>query len=193
MVFIGATLVTAGIFSCSNDEVNKSPLENTEQKSNLQHKDDGPIEIGKITGREDDAEFTIDIEKFKTEILKYDLLAEIESVEIDATYLTIIGKDKEDFSLISFQAELLKDGAVLYFPNIENVPIETFSTHTCRGNNCSSCAFIKDAKNKITGCECKTGRGQCNHTISEGEDTLIDKIKKWVDMVIKAFKIVKSF
>lgn len=37
--------------------------------------------------------------------------------------------------------------------------------HSCSGDPCSSCSFVRDGSDKITGCKCG-GSGKCNHTIT---------------------------
>ncbi|MDQ8015306.1 MAG: hypothetical protein REI96_22860 [Flavobacterium nitrogenifigens] len=190
-----AALVTVGLYACSNDEANKPHQENIEQISNLQNKEDGSFEIGTVD-KNGIPQFSIDKEKFASEILKDDLLAEIESIEIDDTYLTIIGKDKKDFSLVYFQAKLTKDGSTLYFPNPENSDLmTTFNTNTCAGSNCTGCTFKKQ-DGKIVGCDCSgTGDssgdkvGYCNHSVTD--EGLSVKIRKWVEVVLKALDFLK--
>lgn len=190
-----AALVTVGLYACSNDEANKPHEENIEQTSNLQNKEDGSFEIGTVD-KNGIPQFSIDKEKFAIEILKDDLLAEIESIEIDDTYLTIIGKDKKDFSLVAFQAKLINDGSTLYFPNPNTSDLTTFSADTCAGTNCSSCAFTRKNGDKgaITGCNCGSKidpekPGGCNHTTTS--DSLSDKVKKWVDMLVAVLGLFK--
>lgn len=40
--------------------------------------------------------------------------------------------------------------------------------HTCHGESCESCDFIKNGDGDITGCDCTQPTGWCNHTISNG-------------------------
>lgn len=45
-------------------------------------------------------------------------------------------------------------------------------THTCAGDNCSSCEFVKDENGNITGCDCASVGGSCNHTVSTKDPSL---------------------
>src|SRR5690554_3474136 len=113
----GAALITVGLFSCSNEETNNSQHENTEQNfgtqntitssSSIPPREDG-IPVGIITGG-DTANFAYNPTDVINGILTQadPVFIEIESIEIDDTYLTIIGKDGDDFSLLAFQAELI--------------------------------------------------------------------------------------
>lgn len=192
---LSVAFLVVGLYACSNDETNNSQQENTEQKSNLQSREEGNTKIGKITNHESgDAVFTIDTERFKNTILEYDLVAEIESIEIDDTYLTIIGKDTEDFSLIAFQAKLIKDGNYLYFPDPETpeLPITTFATHECDGNGCSSCSFVYEIKpngkkGKITGCDCND-TGSCDHKVTDKDQS--DKNKETFKSILEILKSI---
>ncbi len=192
---LGAGLLITGLFACSSEE-NTNIVEEDIKSINQQNKGIDDFKVGKINS-DSTVEFTIDVELLKSEILKYDIVAEIENVEINNTYLTVIGKDIEDFSLVYFQAKLIKDGNSLYFPNPENSDLmTTFNSNTCAGSNCTGCSFQKDDKGKITGCNCSgTGDpsggkvGYCNHTVTD--EGVQSKIQKWLDLFIKALGLVK--
>lgn len=163
---LGAGLLITGLFACSNDESNNPKQENEEQKSILQSKSLSNIKIGEIVNGEVRPLFKS--EDFKTEFLKSNLLAEVEDVELNENYLTIIGKDKNDFSLVAIQVELTKDGSDLFFPSIEP-PMQVLETHKCAGSNCSKCSFIRDKNDKIQGCKCgENVKGKsCNHSVED--------------------------
>jgi hypothetical protein len=38
-------------------------------------------------------------------------------------------------------------------------------SHECNGNPCSSCSFVEGSNGEITGCQCNTLGGHCNHKI----------------------------
>lgn len=120
-------------------------------------------------------------EQLEIDLVQEGVFAEVESIEIGKNRLTVIGKDTNDFSLMAFQGELIKEGNELYFPNPNNpeLPNTTFAKHSCVGASCSSCSFLRSGNggifSKITGCQCESG-GTCNHTVSAQDplDTVID-------------------
>jgi len=83
----------------------------------------------------------------------------------EAAFITIIGHKSND--AVAFQAELDIRGTEIYFTPTEE-PVQTMAKHTCTGHGCSSCKFIRTGlfNLKITGCECKTGDGNCDHTVT---------------------------
>lgn len=185
----GAVLVAAGLFACSNDEANNTQKDNTEQRSILQGKSTEDV---LIASNNDDGTLTLlfDKDQFKEDLLNQGIFSEVESIEIGENRLTIIGKSTDDFSLMAFQTELIKEGNDLYFPDPNNseLPNTTFAKHSCAGASCSSCSFIRSGGifSKITGCECNTTGGSCNHTVSS-QDTL-DTV---IDIAIKVLGIFK--
>ena len=191
---LSAALVTIGLFACSSDETNNKQENSYQNALNIQSKTETDYKIAEITTN-NEAKFTINIERFKSLLISQKMFAEIESIEIDTDYLTIIGKDINDFSLVAFQAKLIKNGNNLYFPAITNPSPQTFFADTCAGTNCSSCSFIKN-NGKITGCNCgakiDTDKpGGCNHTTTQ--DGVWDKIKKWLDIIKNTLEILKRF
>lgn len=183
----GAVLVTAGLYACSNDEANNTQKDNTEQTFIIQGKSDGDA----LIARDDsDGNLTLlfDEDEFKEDLLNQGIFSEVESIEVGEDLLTIIGKSTDDFSLIAFQTELIREGNDLYFPDPNNseLPSTTFSEHICTGSSCSSCNFTRSGgpHSKITGCLCNSGGGTCNHTVST-KDTL-DKV---LDIAVKILGI----
>lgn len=175
----GAVLVTAGLYACSNDEANNTQKDNTEQTSIIQGKSTGDALIAR-----DDSDGTLtllfDQDEFKEDLVNQGIFAEVESIEVGEDLLTIIGKSADDFSLTAFQTELIREGNALYFPDPNNsdLPNTTFSKHNCTGASCSSCSFTRSggSLSKITGCQCNTAGGACNHTVSAQDtlDTILD-------------------
>lgn len=51
-------------------------------------------------------------------------------------------------------------------PNTENFSLLA-EINTCTGDGYSSCSFTKETDGKITGCECRSGSGSCNHSVSD--------------------------
>lgn len=201
----GAILIVVGLFSCDNDEVNNPQREETQttmtttsiENDSIPLRDDG-FPIGFMEG--DTPEFIINPTDLLNEILVQgtDIFVEVESVEINGEYLTVIGKDAEDLSALAFQAELIfDDNGFIYFPDPDIVPIEVFATHKCDGQNCTGCSFKEDENEKIIGCNC-AGKGDssqpggyCNH--SSTEMTGWDKAKVIIDAVATAVKVIVPF
>ena len=175
---LSAGLLTVGLYACSNDDRDNSRQE-SEQLQNTVFSAETNIKIGRIEKGKVKAFFNP--EDFKREFLKYDLLEEIESVELSENYLTIIGKDKQDFSLVALQVKLEKVGSDLYFPSFEDAT-QVLTTNKCSGNSCSSCDFTRNEKKEITGCKCDS-TGTCNHTkTDEGNDGL-DTAEKVISII----------
>lgn len=187
----GAVLVTAGLYACSNDEANNTQKDNTEQTSIIQGKSTGDALIAR-----DDSDGTLtllfDQDEFKEDLVNQGIFAEVESIEVGEDRLTIIGKSADDFSLMAFQTELIREGNALYFPDPNNsdLPNTTFASHSCTGSSCSSCSFTRSGNggifSKITGCQCNTAGGACNHSVSS-KDTL-DLV---IDIAVKILGIFK--
>lgn len=125
------------------------------------------------------------------------MFAEIESVEINENYLTIIGKDVDSFNLVAFQAKFTKIGSDVLLPNAEYSPLFA-QTHECEGAPCSSCAFTF-AGTQIVGCKCgdnSNGTG-CNHKIIDdgnGSSDITDKLKTKIwDTLLKVAEIIAKF
>lgn len=196
-----AALFTVGLFSCSNEETNNPQQENAEQSlsskntvtNSIPPREDG-IPIGIIT-----EDGTVNFAYNPTDVINgilaqaNPIFIEIESIEIDDTYLTIIGKDEVDFSLLAFQAELINDGEFLYYPDPDIAPITVFSTDTCAGVNCTSCSVIKLDK-KVNGCNCG-GKGDpdqpggyCNHSTTEVSGG--EKAKQISEIIANIIKVL---
>ncbi len=166
-------LLIAGLLACNNDELNNSSLKNIDETTNLKNREDGNIEIAEI--RDGSLFFLIDLNILKTELLSTEVFAEITNIELTENYLTVIGKDVDDFSLVAYETTLNKIDSKIYFPSLAD-PITTFAEHSCKGNNCSECDFTRFSDGKIKGCECKSfewGGGKCDHT-----KTSTDPVKK---------------
>jgi len=198
---LASIALTFSFLSCSNDESTQSSQDQQNQTSAFSvGNETGDLLIGKVINGTD-AEFTIDVREFETEFLKHGIFAEIESVEIGDEYLTIIGKDINDYSLLAFQAELIRDASDnLYYPDVESASNTTFATHKCDGVNCTGCEYKrKDDKKrgKIIGCNCSGGAGSsgsdsyCNHSTSKGDT--VDDAKKIADLVATVIKVITAF
>jgi len=197
---LAIAFITIGLYSCSNEETHHSNQGDSEQMSNLQSKSVGDVLIANTDGTNVNPQ--IDLYEFESKLISASIFEEIESIVIDSkldpitngheSYLTIIGKKHGDFSLTAFQAELVKDGSNLYFPNPETpgLPITTFAEHTCAGKGCGSCAFVrKDNKKngKITGCTCgDDDGGSCDHTVKDTDTS--DKVKDVAKTVLEILK-----
>lgn len=196
----GAALITVGLFSCSNEETNSPQQENTEQNlrfnntvnSSIPPREDG-IPVGIIT-EDGTATFAYNPTDVINGILAQanPIFVEIESIGINDTHLTIIGKDGDDFSLLGFQAELINDGGFLYYPEPDIAPITVFATHSCAGVNCTGCSFNENNKGSIIGCNC-SGKGDdnqpggyCNHSTTQA--TGADKTKQISEIVANIMK-----
>lgn len=201
VVLVGIALIVLSVSSCINDEEVVIKQQNESQGNQTQslsvNSERDSLRIGTIT-KEGNVVFTIDINELENKFLDEagEFFEEIESIEIEETYLTIIGKDIRDYSLLAFQAELTKDGSDLYFPDVESASNTTFATNTCSGVNCTGCSFTrtKGNKGKITGCNCSGGAGDgnqasyCNHSTSQ-PDT-IDQAKKIADILTSIIKLI---
>lgn len=129
-----------------------------------------------------------------------DFFSEIESIKIDygvdnilnkkEAYLTIIGKDPNDFTALAFQAELFVIDDDLYIGNPNTQP-QTFAKHSCKGTNCRSCLFKRAGflNLKVVGCLPCTKpnntdkESACDHSLNGGATAL--EISKEVISVIK--------
>lgn len=189
---ISAILVTAGLYSCNNEEVNNPQQENTEQNPNLQSRSDGDV----LIAYDDEGTINLLFDKndFEASLTSEEIFAEVENIEIEEDILTIIGKKSGDFSLIAFQAELIRDGNNLYFPDpeIPELPITTFATHECNGSGCSSCSFVYEIKSngkngKIIGCDCND-TGSCDHKITDKDQA--DKNKDTAKTILEILKSI---
>ncbi|MDQ8015125.1 MAG: hypothetical protein REI96_21950 [Flavobacterium nitrogenifigens] len=199
---IGATLVTVGIFACSNDELN-SPIHN-ELSNTLSAKSTQEIEktvIGNIKTGIATPLYNKDL--LKTNLISKGLFAEIESIDLDYGYdsennqhvafFTIIGKNASNFSLEAFQAELIVDGNILIMPDptTPDLPVTTFAKHSCNGKNCRKCSFERTGflGLRIVGCNpCgavnEPGKpGGCDHNLGGGATT-IEIVKELKDTVL---------
>lgn len=56
------------------------------------------------------------------------------------------------------------EASFLYFQSSD--PVE--ETHSCEGDPCESCQFVRDDDGNITGCDCSYLGGHCNHTVTSG-------------------------
>ena len=192
---LGAALLALGLYSCNNDESKDLKTQNTELLNNpVQARlTGGYFKFGEIVN----GKFVslVDLNAIKTEMLNEGLFSEIESVEINENYLTIIGKDVDSFNLVAFQAKFTKIGSDVLLQNSEYSPLVA-QTHSCAGNGCSSCAFIEDDKGKKIGCECKAGGGTCDHSVTDdGKNPDITdkpKTKIW-DTLLKVAEIIAKF
>jgi len=192
---LGAALLALGLYSCNNDESKDLNSQNTESmNSSAQARPTGGyFKFGEIVN----GKFVslVDLNAIKSEMLTIGVFAEIESVEINENYLTIIGKDVDSFNLIAFQAKFTKIGSDVLLPNAAYSPLFA-ETHSCAGNGCSSCAFIKDENGKTIGCDCKAGGGTCNHSVTDdGKNPDITdkpKTKIW-DTLLKVAEIIAKF
>lgn len=72
------------------------------------------------------------------------------AVPIHATF--DIHQDINEIDIANKPHELIKEG----------------DKHTCLGESCESCGFIRNDDGDITGCDCSHQLGWCNHTISNG-------------------------
>lgn len=192
---IGAIFLTASLFACSNDEVNKTVQENVNMHLSAKTNENiKPTAIGLI-------ESEIAVTLFNKEILTKklisgDLFVEIESIDLDygfdsendehVAYLTIIGKNSNDFSLEAFQAKLVKEGDLLIIQDPIAQPT-LFAKHSCAGSPCTSCSFTRTGflNLKITGCACNQDKegATCNHSINGGTTTL-EIVKTVVDTAL---------
>jgi hypothetical protein len=88
--------------------------------------------------------------------------AKLDSVMFSGTqYLVGMGRNIDGGCLTTAKA-LFTAGNDIYLAE---------ETHTCTGVSCSSCSFVRNAQNKITGCSCGQTThpgGHCNHTVSGG-------------------------
>lgn len=108
-------------------------------------------------------------------------------------YVTLIG-EKGGKSL-SYQFTLLVDSVtrntyIQYPVYVPNSDANTINVHECSGNNCSSCAFLKEKgenqdKGKIIGCKCNIGSGSCDHSMKGGID--INKVIELATKLIGLF------
>lgn len=179
-------VLALGVLACSNDD-SGSPQQEVRTQNSIMSTNEGNTKVGEIVeGR------VVPLFKpadFKREFLKYDLMAEVESVEINEHFLTIIGKDKRDFSLVSFQIRLEKVNSDLYFPSSGDA-MQVLTTNKCTGNSCSSCDFTKDKDGKITGCKCG-GTGTCDHTKTEDDkDNGLDTAEKVISIIADVISVV---
>lgn len=72
----------------------------------------------------------------------------------------------------------LKSYRKVEFSELDNLNFTTGTTHTCTGDPCSCCEFVKNSSGEITGCKCK-GQGygdcafqynqKCNHSIGSSQ------------------------
>lgn len=191
---LGAGLLFTSLFACNNDEVQKPQQEDS--TITLSAKSSEELEltaIGNVKSGTAVPLYNKDL-LAKNLVLK-GLFAEIESIDLDYGYdsennqhiafFTIIGKNPNNFSLESFQAELIVDGNIVIMPdpNAPDLPITIFAKHSCAGAPCNSCSFTRTGflNLKITGCKCnEQGEGKrCNHGINGGAST-----KEIVDTVV---------
>jgi len=199
---LGAALVTIGLYSCSNDEVNS--LQQEDSSITLSAKSNQEIEaiaIGNIENGNAIPLYNKDL--LETNLVSKGLFAEIESIDLDYGYdsennqhiafFTIIGKNTSDFSLESFQAELVVDGNFLIIPDptTPDLPVTTFAKHSCNGKNCRKCSFERTGIFgwRIVGCNpCgavnEEGKpGGCDHNLGGGATT-IEIVKELKDTVL---------
>lgn len=126
------------MFSCNNDENNNAQKDTPELQNKLLQNIDSPI--GTIDNGVVIPSFNI--ADFKAELLQLDFFAEIESIEFDQNFLTVIGKDKNDFSLVAWQFRLRTVGNQIFFPPTE-FPMDVMTVHKCAGASCSSCELLE--------------------------------------------------
>lgn len=161
-----AAMLSVGLFSCSNDKKSTTQKESSQIQNKLVFNVDAPI--GSIENGSATALFSTT--DFKMQLLQHDFFAEVERIELNQKFLTIIGKDKDNFSLVAWQFRLRTIGDQLFFPPIDQ-PNAIMTIHKCEGTACSSCDFIRENTNEIKGCKCESSTSeQCNHYIQEDDD-----------------------
>lgn len=157
------------------------------------------ILIARDVSESDQPILLYDSKQLKEDLVRSNVFAGVESIEVGDNLLTIIGKNIKNYNLESFQVELIKFEGGYYFPNPNNpdLPKTTFAKHECSGSPCSSCDFIRRGGrlSAITGCDCKDevgdgdDKGKCNHKKS-GQDVL-DTAKDVIDTATKVFGLFK--
>lgn len=171
--FIAVIIFT--FYAClSDNELNADSKENFSATARSAE----PFERGKIGAiRNNEATPLYDDIFLKTSLINEGFFTSIESVDLvygfnpdrneHEAFLTIIGQGSDGSSTVSlgYDIDLTIDGTDLYIENPDIVP-NLFKEHTCTGNPCSSCKFIKGGfwNLKILGCECN-GQGSCNHSV----------------------------
>lgn len=183
-LLVATVVLLAGLYSCSNEETG---LQQKELNTTLLAKPGDDSEGTKVAIIEGEEVMPLyDEILLKEALVSEGIFVEIESIDLDygfdpekdkyEAFLTIIGKDKDDFSLVAFQAELIIDGDELFIMNPETSPSGLFNTHNCIGQNCRKCAYERSGflGLKIVGCKpCGAVNdseqpGYCNHSINGG-------------------------
>lgn len=87
-----------------------------------------------------------------------------EATGTKVAYFTIIGIGPSGDPL-AYQCDLPVTGNAIYMP--DPAAYEIFgTTHSCSGQDYSSCTFKKDKNGQIYGCNSLPGHSVCNHTIT---------------------------
>lgn len=189
---VGATLLIVGLVSCTNDESNKTIENGAKDESIFKSKTSSNLLIANYSDHK--ISLLFDKNDLEASLISEGIFAEVESIEIEEGFLTIIGKDIDSFKLQAFQVELIKTENEYYYPNPEdtNLPVTTFATHECDGDKCSSCSFLYATKpngkrGNIIGCDCND-TGSCDHKMIDKDKS--DKNKETAKTILEILKSI---
>jgi len=67
--------------------------------------------------------------------------------------------------------------------------MQVFEEHTCSGNGCSSCSFVKNNDGDITGCKCG-GTGSCDHSVTDDDSVSPSEILEIIVLTLEIILMV---
>jgi hypothetical protein len=196
---MGAALLTAGLYSCSNEE--STNFQQEESSATVRLKSNNNFEGGPIAVIDNGvARPLYDEVSVKADLIAENVFESIESIELvyginpdtnnEEAFLTVIGVDKTTSQVVAIVADLTIDGDKLIIENPDTHQ-QAFAANTCNGVNCRSCQFERTGflGLRITGCKpCSSPNDDslpsaCNHSQTSGGGGGI--IMKLVETLIK--------